>query len=436
MKGTIHCIRCGHAFRDEKGNDTNVCPKCNEIKCFISLYWRRPGEEKARRYKFAKDIQNGGIPLSAITARDQRVAMNRDIRSGKFNPAEWMPGKASELSVKALGYKWLDEREQEVKREELSPGTLHGYRSYMKIHIIPRLGNSSITDLDLAGLEKFKNSLPSETLVIKTRREIMHTLHTFMRWATKRGYIETLPPVFPTIKGNNSKKRKALTDEQRYKALLNIPPEHRDFYEFEMRTGIRPGEASALKVKDISIELGTVRIQRTFTVSKLRESDKEGHQALIPLTSRTMAIVQKHMEGKGPEDWLFINPATKSHYTQDRAAIYWNRWSGTNVTHYEATRHSVATGIAEMFSDDARTAQRVLRHSDRRSTEHYLHETIGKLRQKMEQFDDTLPVPVDEVAFADCLRTVQGGSESDKIQLDEWCRRSESNRHGVAPGGF
>jgi hypothetical protein len=89
-----------------------------------------------------------------------------------------------------------------------------------------------------------------------------------------------------------------------------------------------------------------------------------------------------------------------------------------------------------MFSDDAQTAQRMLRHVDRRSTDHYLHEAVGQLRQKMEQYDETLPIPEDTVAVGDGLRTVEMGCESQENHGDEWCRRSESNRHGVAPGGF
>ncbi len=86
--------------------------------------------------------------------------------------------------------------------------------------------------------------------------------------------------------------------------------------------------------------------------------------------------------------------------------------------------------MAEKYDD--RTAQRMLRHADRRSTQKYLHEALGQLRQKMEEIDEMLPVPEDEVQ----LRTVETGSESEQSQADEWCRRSESNRHGVAPGGF
>ncbi len=83
-----------------------------------------------------------------------------------------------------------------------------------------------------------------------------------------------------------------------------------------------------------------MRIQRTLTVRQVRESDKEGHGARIALTSTNIAIVQKHMEGKVPEDWLFINPVTYNHYTQDRAAVYWRQYSGTDVTHYGSDKTS------------------------------------------------------------------------------------------------
>jgi integrase len=69
--------------------------------------------------------------------------------------------------------------------------------------------------------------------------------------------------VWPEIKGNNSKPMVALDLEDQMEALKRIPEEHRDIYSFLMETGLRQGEACALKVKDIDMKNGNALIRRT-----------------------------------------------------------------------------------------------------------------------------------------------------------------------------
>ncbi len=416
-KGKIYCSRCGADFSKQTAG---VCPKCGSPKCFISLYWKRPDappEEKSERYKFYNDVLRGNVPLYWLTARDQLAAMNRDIQAKKFNPADWNPETVNLHKVKALATDWISAKQADVAKRELKPGSLHLYKSHIQTHIVPKLGEKDIAALDYDLLKAFKDNLP-EHLSKKTQREILHTLHNFLVWCETEKKVLKAVPRMPKVKGKDSKPKRSLTVVQKIQALVQIPEQHRDFYEFEMRTGIRPGEACALKVKDVLIDLGAIRIQRNFSHRVLVESDKEDHKMLLALTKRSQEIVQKHMTGKGPEDFLFTNPeAGGRHYTVHTTELYWKKWSGTGVTHYEATRHSAATQMTEMF--DIRAAQRMLRQADLSSTQHYVHEAIEDLRSKMEQYDAAMP--------ADALRTVQAGIEKQELQGVNGGRGWESN---------
>lgn len=372
MKGTIRCNKDG----TEISKKTGTCPKCGKIQCHIAVYWHE------RLFRFYKDVN--GIGFSYMTALDQLAAMNREMRTKSFKAELWQPGAIKERKLEQAVNRWLAQKKIEVDRDELSYGSYHSYRSHANNHILHSeygLGAWDIREVGHAELAQFKDNLPLH-LKIKTRREIMRTFYNFFRWSWRNGLIPSVP-AFPVVKGNDSTERLALTIEDQGAALASIPTEHRDLYEFETEAGTRPGETCALKIKDVDFTERTIKVQRTFTMRRLRESDKEGHRKPVPLSPRAYEIVKKHATGRFPEDWLFIHPKTKTHYTVQRLGLIWKQYTGLPITHYEGTRHSFATQIAEIADKDA--AQELLRHADARSTQKYVHRRTEYLRAALQK---------------------------------------------------
>jgi integrase len=349
---------------------TGSCPKCGSARCHIVIY--RDGAKR----RYFKDTQ--GNVFSYMSALSQLLAMSREEGdpNAKFNHADWRPEKVKERRFDMMLERWLAQKKSEVESEELSFGTYHAYNSYSKNYLIPKLGAMNVRKIGFAELEEFKDGLP-KALKLKTKRIILNTLHTAMKWMWRKGVIIVVPP-FPVVKGNDTAVKVALSMEDQYTALSQIPAEHRDVYEFEYETGLRPGETCALKIKDLDLSANTLRVQRTFTMRRLRESDKEGHRKALPLSPRALELAQAHAQGRFPEDWLFINPANGNHYTVHRLGLYWKQYTKLPCTHYEATRHSFCTQIAEVA--DRAAAQDLMRHADGRSTDRYIHARTEYLR--------------------------------------------------------
>lgn len=372
MKGTIRCNKDGTVLSEKTG----TCPKCGKIQCHIAIY------SHERLFRFYKDVN--GIGFSYMTALDQLAAMNREIRAKNFKAESWQPGTIKERKLEHAVNRWLAQKKLEVDRNELSYGSYHSYHSRVHTHILhPEygLGAWDVREVGYAELEQFKDNLPLH-LKIKTRRAIMSIFFNFFRWLWRKGLIPFVP-AFPLVKGNDSKERFALTIEDQAVALATIPAEHRDVYEFETEIGTRPGETCALKIKDVDFTERIITIRRTFTMNKLRESDKEGHRKPLPLSPRAFEIVKKHTEGRFPDDWVFLHPRTKTHYTVLRMGLIWKQYTKLPITHYEGTRHSFATQIAEI--GDMKAAQELLRHTDMRSTEKYVHRRTEYLRTALQK---------------------------------------------------
>jgi integrase len=255
---------------------------------------------------------------------------------------------------------------------------MHCYNSYTKNYFIPYLGDQIVGEINHHVVQNFKKRLP-DTIKLKTKRNIINALHAFLAWAQINDYIVEIPP-FPLIKGNDSTPQVAITIEQQNDGLSKIPEIHRDIFILGFECGTRPGESCSMQARDYNAAFKAIMVQRTFTMGgKLKENTKANKKKLIPLSNRALKIINKHVDGKSGEDFIFINPDTNRHYTVKALNQIWRKYSGVNCTHYEASRHSFATQLVEAC-EDVSAAQALLRHADLRSTMHYVHARLERLR--------------------------------------------------------
>ncbi len=364
LRGAIRCRRCGTAMSDSTG----TCPKCGQAWCYIELY---SNGQKFKYFRSGKDLDK---KLGYLDACEQLREINREIEKKAFNPADWQPESIKARRLGAMLERWLEQKKEEQQNGEISYGTIHAYQSHIETHL-KKIAHLDVQEIRFRHLEEFKDNLP-KTLKLKTKRNVMNTLHTAMCWMWRKGIISEVP-AFPTIKGNDAMPRIALTIEDQAEALQKISAEHRDIFEYEFETGIRPGETCALKIKDIDFKSGTMRVQRTFTMRKLREADKEAHKKTVPLSPRALEIAEARAAGRFPDDWLFLHPRTGRHYTIRSLSDIW-KTTGLPCTHYEGSRHSFCTQISEVA--DGVAAQALMRHADARSTARYTHSRTEYLR--------------------------------------------------------
>ncbi|MBF0553263.1 MAG: site-specific integrase [Nitrospirae bacterium] len=363
MNGRIRCLKCATVM------DTHTCPKCGYGKCRIFLYWRK----KLHRFSTDKD----GVQLDYMHAERQLTIMRADIDRKRFIPDDWIPGKVKEKLVTHKLDEWIEQKAEEEASNEFSPETLRHYKSYSRAYYKPFFKGIDCREVKFEQLERFKDKLPKK-LKLKTKRNILNALHSFFSWLRRKGVIPEIP-LFPQIKGNDATVRLSIDYEEQLAALKRIPSEDRDVFEFGFETCLRPGETTALKVKDIDLRNQQILIQRSWSYGKLRETTKSGKKVFLPLSDKAYEIAKRNTEGKTPDTFLFVNPTTNGNYTQDSLQVRWKKFSGLPVCHYEASRHSFITQMVENDTNPL-VAKALARHADIRTTQKYYHATTAKLR--------------------------------------------------------
>lgn len=382
VKGIIICNRC------RKKMD-GVC-KCKSLmksrknrlkpntKCLIQVYW------KGKHYEYRRDDQ--GYVFTYDKAKDKLAEISTAIKKGTFNPVDYTDANIGERKFCYQIAKWLQEKEDLQRANELSWGTLRDYRGYVKNHY-PILDGLDVREIGREQLTQLKDSLSH--LSIKTRKNVMNALRSFFSWLKDRGTVKDIP-AFPKIAGEDAKTRTAIDYDLQMETLLRIPENHRDVIQFLMETGLRPGEACALLVEHIDLRSRQARIERTFTGYRIRETTKQKRKRIIPLSERAYEIAAKHAEGKHPKQYLFINPNTQRNYAPDTLWRIWTQHSGLAITLYEATRHSFGSQLVE--ENDISLVKELMGHSDIQTTQKYLHMRMTKLRDVVNKRGKVIPI--------------------------------------------
>jgi site-specific recombinase XerD len=293
MSGSIRC-----ANNDcRRARSEHICPYCGKGPVSIDIYHKR------KRYVFRRNNQ-GRVLRDINEARDIHAEIRLAINANTFNPLDYTISKISERLFKSQIETWLEQKTEEVDAGELSPETMKDYKGYCK-NYFTFFDNFSVREITFEHLENFKDALP-RNLKIKTRRNILNALHTLFVRMHKKGVIKDMP-AWPTIEGDDSFVRSALTYEEQIEGLLKIPEQDRDIIEFGFETGLRPGETCALKVRDVDVINRQILIQRTWSGGHLIERTKGKNKLWLPLSDRAWEILRAKLKDSLAEAFIFNN---------------------------------------------------------------------------------------------------------------------------------
>jgi integrase len=254
--------------------------------------------------------------------------------------------KAFQFAVKAFGIHRALEMHDLDKSKRLQPGgdaapltvaqwcrrhidnltgveqyTLDCYERYLKLDIVPILGDiplSRLTEEDIAQWVKHLESTPrAKTGRVPTAKTI-HNLHGFLSGALNTAVPKHIPANPAAGRRLPRTTREASEDEiddddevqmlsrEEFAALLDAMIEpYKPMLRFLVASGFRWGEVSALKPGDVDRKAGTVRVRRAWKYSSA------GYRVGPPKTKRskrTVNVPKDVLEALNYDgEWLFVN---------------------------------------------------------------------------------------------------------------------------------
>lgn len=254
--------------------------------------------------------------------------------------------------------------------------TREGYESWLRVYIMPKWGDHTITELQARPVELWLESLPLAPKSKVHIRGILSALWKFAMWKQDTP-MQVNPISLVTIKGASKRVRqpRILTVEQ---FRLLVPHLREPFNTLALMCvcfGLRISEALALKWADVDWLNGTLRLERGIVQQIVDDVKTDNSRRTLTIASDLLDVLKvwkQTTQFSAPEDWMFASPVQIGRLP----------WSYTGVKE-ELQRAADAAGIGHLRSHAFRhtyrtwldsvgtpigVQQKLMRHSDIRTT--------------------------------------------------------------------
>lgn len=286
-----------------------------------------------------------------------------------------------DVTLAELWEPWLD------SKANISEKSRKDYISYWNTHIRPAWGNKKVSQIQehqvvawIAGLTStkgVKEGQEPKPLGGSAKRKIAGMFKSMLTRAVKMKIIHANPldgspsPAIP-----KAERRYLKIEEVNALLFAAKHPAVKMMLEVLLKTGLRPGEAKGLKVKDLDVTRRRLMIRRDVDdLGRVDETKTRQHRD-VPVSRLMLLTLAEEAEGRDPEAWLL--PDEYGHaWTTARWRVIWENLlvdAGVDTTlkTYELRHTAVSMAIAA--GADVYVVQRMCGHASASTTlKHYGH---------------------------------------------------------------
>jgi integrase len=380
MKGTIRtkekCPVCKGKFAEIKKLGF-VCTthKTTPKRFYIDF------SHNGQRLRLFSD-KHGQILDSFKRAENLLGRVNSEIRDKTFDPTNYLKCELEKFYISKLLDDFLESKLSGNK--PIAPSYVRHYKRYVGL-AQEHFGAKDVRDLrklDVANYQSFVRK--NNNFGDKTLKNCLDIFKTFLRYVKDDLEMIKIVPSFPAIEILEPETT-WLTPETQKVVFNNVPDADKPIIAFLMLSGCRPGEARALKCRDVNLEHGTITISATFSGSVYRQKRKGqgAKSSIIPIHVEVFGFIKQRVENSLPEAFVFVSD-TGRHYS---AAKFYRMWDAVreksgldkSIRLYDAARHSFASQLINS-GVSIYSVSHLLGHRNIKTTERYLHADLEKLK--------------------------------------------------------
>lgn len=304
-----------------------------------------------------------------------------------------------------LSEMWLRSIQASVKES-----TWIKYRNILKCSIVPRLGNTNLSEIDYSVVSALCNDLmesggkDQSGLAAKTVADALSLTKAVIKYASRMKYMTDRTALDVSVKVKNAPLRVLSVQEQQI--LLSELAEELDFTGLGIYiclfTGIRVGELCALTWDDISLENNMIHIHRTM--QRIQTPGSEKKTAILIAEPKSQCSIrdipiagtlrEKLMQQAAKEGYVLTG--NKNRYVEPRTMQ--NRFKaivercGIRDAHFHTLRHTFATRCIEV-GFDVKSLSEILGHANVSITlNRYVHPSMELKQKNMDRLSELFAV--------------------------------------------
>jgi integrase len=306
-------------------------------------------------------------PASSISERAARKLFQPHL--DRVNAAGKLPPRSGK-TLKEFVEEW-----RSSVAVNLKGSTTRAAESHLRAHIIPKLGDLPLTELNTKTVQAFVAYLATDGRSRKTVENVLLTLSSILRtaraWDYACGNFSLAALTLP--REGVKKEQRAFTDEEMGRIIAAAPEPFSTILLVTAVLGLRIGEGLALRVSDIDFKRKIVRVRQSLDSATrgVHAVKSQASSADVPMPSQVEVRLRTHLQKhEGKSELLFVNrrghpfSANKLREKQLHPLLL-----KLGIPHggFHSMRHGAASSL---LADGASPAvvQKQLRHSDPRIT--------------------------------------------------------------------
>jgi len=262
------------------------------------------GITRKKRAWLSSLITQSGVSSKSFNELDDAISwMNR----GRIliSMGTWVDPDQERVTFGEFSAQWR------IGKNSVSGKTLATYDSQLRLHVLPYFKDLTLTGITTSEVRSWVSKLNSEGTGATTIRQSYRLLRQIMESAYLDERITRNPCAGIQLPKITTADKRGLTREE-LNALANACGDYSALIMFLGTTGLRIGEALALKVEDIDQESQKVHVRRSWTIdvhgAKILGKTKTGATRKVPISPEVLRSLSRFLDGKGDGDWVFLGP--------------------------------------------------------------------------------------------------------------------------------
>lgn len=304
-----------------------------------------------------------------------------------------------------------------------SPKTLESYNQLINHHLIPELGNIKLVELEPRHLQSMYARKRDSGLSPRTVRYLYNLVSQVLRYAMKQGILtrnvaqSTEPPRLEHKEVNTIMTEQIST----FLESASKTPHYALFY-LLLHTGLRRGEALALKWKHVDLDMTSLGVQAYLSVTQslskvdgktyVKEPKTNSGKRRVALSPSLTLVLKQHKSEQQRlcislgntltnDDYVFchvdrtpLDPSTVSHIFGDVL-----RKAGLPPMPLHGLRHSHATLLLQAGTHPRVVMERLGHSSIRVTLDTYSHVVGGLQELAAQRFDEFIEAKNKSVSY-------------------------------------
>ena len=262
------------------------------------------GITRKNRSWVASLIARNGVSSSSFSDLDDAISW---MERGKIliSMGTWVDPDQERVTFGEFSTQWR------IGKNSVSGKTLATYDSQLRLHVLPYFRNLTLTGITTADVRSWVSKLNSERTGATTIRQSYRLFRQIMESAYLDERISRNPCAGIQLPKITTADKRGLTREE-LNALANACGDYSALIMFLGTTGLRIGEALALKGEDIDQESQIVHVRRSWTIdvhgAKILGKTKTGTARKVPISPEVLRSLSRFLDTKGDGDWVFLGP--------------------------------------------------------------------------------------------------------------------------------